>query len=148
MTVPSASSTRSQSGSSSSLRSHERISSASTVRSAPNASSNSAATRSASSTRSRLRSDELIERLRQREQIRQLACGSRVVGSDLAEPVHPHAAQTESRRRDDVVEQRRTHVHVAFLPRPRTREELLPVPGSWFVRTDLLRNDHLVEGDP
>src|SRR5689334_1105992 len=147
-TRPSASSTRNQSRSNSALSSHDLISSASTWRDSPKHSTNSRATASSSPARSSLRGDELIERLRQREQVGQLALRLRVVGRGLAEPVHPHAAQPELVARLDVVEERSSDVHVALSRRTRAGEKLLPVLVTRLVRADLLRDDDLVEDDP
>src|SRR3954470_11292776 len=107
---PSSSSTRSQSGFSSSLRSQERISSASIGRESPNACLKSAATCSASSSRSGLSSGELIERLRECEQIGQLP--GRPDQRGLACAIDPDAAKAELVCRLNVVEERGADVHV------------------------------------
>src|SRR5207244_746844 len=89
--------------------------------------------------------DELIERVRQPRQIRQLA-RRRWAGS-LAEPVDPDGAEAELRRRRDVVEEARADVDVATLRRARPGEELLPVPRRRLVRADLARHDLQLERD-
>ena len=76
------------------------------ARVAPSRSTNSAATASASSSRSCLSWDELIERLRQREQVGAARASARTVAAARG-AVDPHAAQAELVRRRDVVEERR-----------------------------------------
>src|SRR4051794_25899498 len=112
-------------------------------RASPNDSTNSRATVSASSLRRGLTWNELIECLRQREEIGQLGRG--LDGHALAEAVDPDAAQTELVRRRDVVEEGRADVDVALARRLRAEEELVPVLVRRFVRADLLRDDDLVE---
>src|SRR5436305_9250839 len=119
----------------SSLRSHVRISSASVGRQSPNDSVKSAATASASASVAGLSSDELIERLRQREQVRQLARRLRL--RRLAEPVDPHAHEAELVARSNVVKARRGDVHMALARRTRAVEELRPVLVARLVRADL-----------
>src|SRR5689334_9626787 len=104
---PSSSRTRRYSWFRSESRSQDATSRASSFRAPPNVSTNSAATCSASSSRSSLVSDEIIERLRQLEQIWQLARRAGAVAARLAEPVDPDASQPELVRGRDVVEQRR-----------------------------------------
>ena len=87
---PSSSMTRRFSWLRSGSRSQDATSRASSFRAPPYASANSAATCSASSSRSSLSRDEVIERLRQLEEIRQLAGRADAVDARLAEPVDPH----------------------------------------------------------
>src|SRR3954452_15226230 len=136
-------STSSFSGSSASLSNHSSISPASIRRASPNDSTNNRATVSASSLRRGLTWNELIERLRQREEIRELS--RRLDGRALAEPVDPDAAQTQLVRRRDVVEEGCADVHVALPRRLRAEEELVPVLVRRLVGADLLRDDDLVE---
>src|SRR5437763_16835808 len=124
---PSTSSTRSHSGFRSSLRSQARISCTSTGRSLPKAAAKSAATASASSSRSSLSGDELIERLGQIQQVRQLARRLRSFTRLFAEAVDPDADEAELVRRDDVVEERRGDVDVAPTVGAQAGEELVPV---------------------
>src|SRR3954465_10166962 len=124
---PSFSSTRRFSLWRSGSRNQDATSRASSCRAPPNASKNNAATCSASSSRSSLVSGEVIERLRQLDQVRKLARRVDAVAGALAEPVDPDAAQTELVCGRDVVEQRGRDVHVSLARRIGAAEELVPV---------------------
>src|SRR3954452_15406442 len=138
--------TRRFSACSASFASHCRISSPFIRRASPHASTNSRATSSASSSVSSLSRNELIECLRQREQVGELT--RRLHARGLADAVDPDAAQPQLVRRRDVVEERRRHVHVPLARRLRAGEELLPVPVRRLVRADLLRDHDLFERHP
>src|SRR3954453_7442102 len=129
-------STSSFSGSSASLSNHSSISPASMRRASPNDSTNSRATSSASSLRRGLTCNELIERLRQGEEVGELR--RRLDRRAFAEAIDPHAAQSQFVRRCDVVKQRRADVHVSLARRLRAKEELVPVLVRRLVRADLL----------